>query len=202
MSQIGTYISDNKEWLFSGIGVLVISSILYLLKDKIFGTKTESVNTNSNANTINNNIVINSRDSREERKIKEEQEERRKDLTRILFVDDDTKFKTVSILKRAGWKNTISKKDIIDLDDNDAINSDIIFVDINGVGSELFNDQGLGLASALKKKYPEKKIVLYSAETTGDRFHSALREVDSCLSKNAEPYEFINLVENFASEIY
>ena len=59
--------------------------------------------------------------------------------------------------------------------------ADVIFVDINGVGLELSVDQGLGLASALKRKYPNKKIVIYSAETTGDRFHQALREVDFCL---------------------
>jgi hypothetical protein len=41
----------------------------------------------------------------------------------------------------------------------------------------------LGLASTLKQKIP-KKIVLYSAEITGDRFHKALQEVDSCLPKN------------------
>ena len=100
-----------------------------------------------------------------------------------------------AFLKKAGWKNTKSVKDITDLDDYKAKEADIIFVDINGVGKTLFEDQGLGLASALKKKYPEKKIVIYSSETKGDRFHKALREVDDCLSKDAEPYQFVNLIE-------
>jgi DNA-binding NtrC family response regulator len=120
-----------------------------------------------------------------------------KATTKILFIDDNhTEYKIVSILKKAGWTKTKSVKDITDLDSNLITESDIIFVDINGVGLELFEDQGLGLASALKKKYPQKKIVIYSAETTGDRFHDALRQVDHCLPKNADAYQFINLIEN------
>lgn len=124
-------------------------------------------------------------------------EESMKATTRILFVDDNhSEYKIVSILKKAGWIKTKSVRDITDLDSTSVNEADIIFVDINGVGLELFEDQGLGLASALKKKYPSKKIVIYSAETTGDRFHQALREVDHCLPKNADAYQFINLIEN------
>ena len=60
-----------------------------------------------------------------------------------------------------------------------------------------FHDEGLGLALAIKQKYPKKKVVIYSAETQGDRFHKALREADSFLAKNADPYEFQRLVEEF-----
>ena len=60
-----------------------------------------------------------------------------------------------------------------------------------------FNDEGLGLALAIKDKYPEKKVIIYSAETNGDRFHEALRKADSFLPKNADPYEFQRIVEEF-----
>lgn len=127
-----------------------------------------------------------------------EEDEKQKGQTRILFIDDNhTDFKMVSILKKSGWINTKSVKDVTDLDDPKVLEADVIFVDINGVGTTMFQDQGLGLASALKKKYHKKKIVLYSSETTGNRFHNALREVDSCLSKNAEPYQFVSLIESF-----
>jgi hypothetical protein len=43
--------------------------------------------------------------------------------------------------------------------------------------------------------------VLYSAEQHGNRFHPALRQVDAVLQKNAEPYEFINLLETFSKEL-
>lgn len=135
-------------------------------------------NQNTYSNTINN-------------------DENMKATTKILFIDDHhTEYKIVSILKKAGWTKTKSVKDITDLSSSVVLESDIIFVDINGVGLELFEDQGLGLASALKRKYPQKKIVIYSAETTGNRFHQALREVDHCLPKNADAYQFINLIEN------
>lgn len=129
-------------------------------------------------------------------------DEKSKLNVKILFIDDNhTDYKMVSILKKAGWTNTKAVKDIVDLDNHIILESDIIFVDINGVGTTMFEDQGLGLASALKSKHPKKKVVIYSAETTGDRFHKVLRQVDDCLAKNAEPYQFIDLVESLSKTI-
>ncbi len=190
-------IKENYEWLFSGLGVALFIFIANKLSNKNSKSrKVLSTNKISNNNNNTNKVIINNfGQSSKSEEITDEN--RKKDNTRILFIDDEhTKFKMVSILKKAGWRNTKSIKDITDLDDAKACESDIIFVDINGVGTTLFEDQGLGLASALKKKYPNKTIVLYSDETTGDRFHKALREVDDCLPKNAEPYQFINLIEN------
>jgi hypothetical protein len=125
--------------------------------------------------------------------------EKAKAEVRILFIDDNyTEYKMVSILKKSGWSSTRGIKDVTDLDTFSVREAEIIFVDINGVGKSMFADQGLGLALALKQRYPTKKIVIYSAETTGDRFHRALREVDECLPKNAEPYQFIDLVERLS----
>lgn len=169
----------------------------------------KKIENNSNANNTNN-IPINIINSFASNETKKEpnstntspNEDRLKLIIKILFVDDNhTEYKMVSILKRAGWINTKAIKDITDLDNNIVVESDIIFVDINGVGITMFEDQGLGLATALKNKYPKKKIVIYSAETLGNRFHKALRQVDDCLSKNAEPYQFIDLVENLSKSI-
>lgn len=129
----------------------------------------------------------------------EEQIRRIKDSTRIVFVDDDERFKVVKILKNSGWCNTSLVKDVGSLDDRAIFEADIFFVDIQGVGIKLgFKDEGLGLAAALKVKYPEKKLVIYSAEPKGERFHKALRMADDSLEKNADPYEFQLLVEQFA----
>lgn len=150
------------------------------------------------SNNINNSNTVNVIIGKEKESSNADIEDKQKSLTRLLFIDDNyTEFKIISILKKAGWVNTKAIKDVTDLDDSKLLEADIIFVDINGVGTTLFEDQGLGLASAIKQKYPSKKIILYSAETTGDRFHKALKEVDSCLPKNAEPFQFINLIENF-----
>ncbi len=187
-------IQENYEWLFSGFGVAVL---IFILKSFFNSETTKRSPKNTNKVVINNNI--NSSKDPNDKLGRRTKDDRIKEKTRILFVDDEhTKFKMVSILKKAGWKNTKSIKDITDLDDSRAKEADFIFVDINGVGTTLFEDQGLGLASALKKKYKNKIVVLYSDETTGDRFHRALREVDDCLPKNAEPYQFINLIESLS----
>lgn len=195
-------ITNNYEWIFSGVGVLIIGYIItFFLPNKNQKQDIPIINTpNSNTNTnsfVVNNIMGNT--NQIDKSSTENTDDRLKGKTKILFIDDNhTEYKMVSILKKSGWINTKSVKDVVDLDDPKVNEADIVFVDINGVGTTMFQDQGLGLASALKKKYESKKIILYSAEITGDRFHRALREVDGCLSKNAEPYQFINLIEEFA----
>lgn len=188
----------NYQWIFSGAGITILI-FLY----KAFGKKQKKAQIPILTNTISiNNSQYASAESKEINAFNAA-EDRLKLRTRILFIDDMySEYKMVSILKKAGWTNTKAIKDILDLDDQIVLDSDIIFVDINGVGVTLFEDQGLGLASALKNKYQKKKVILYSAETSGDRFHKALRQVDDCLAKNAEPYQFINLVESLAKEIY
>jgi hypothetical protein len=198
----GTIWAFNSNWEEEPIIIIIVSALEIIGFIILKGTKqTESLipvviqqpgnnlnNSNSVTFIVNKGTEISNTDSEEKQKV----------LTRLLFIDDNyTEFKIISILKKAGWINTKAIKDVTDLDDSKVIEADIIFVDINGVGTTLFKDQGLGLASALKKKYPLKKIILYSAETTGDRFHNALKEVDSCLPKNAEPFQFINLIESY-----
>jgi len=176
-------------------------------KKKNISSEKQSLIPIQNTNSISSPVTINNNfqppiDEDKRNMQKEERDERRKALIKILFVDDNySDYKMVSILKKAGWSNTKGIKDITDLDNTIVIESDIIFVDINGVGKTMFGDQGLGLATALKNKYPKKKIIIYSAETTGDRFHKALRQVDDCLSKNAEPYQFIDLIENLSKTV-
>jgi hypothetical protein len=131
-----------------------------------------------------------------------EELEKRKKLTNILFVDDDTKFKIIKILNVAGWVNTKIVKDIDNPDSEIVTKAHVLFIDINGVGQKMrFKDEGLGLANYLKKKYPEKKIIIYSTEPNGDRFHDAFRKVDDFLYKNADPIEFQEIIEQFSAEI-
>lgn len=126
----------------------------------------------------------------------------RKKLTNILFVDDDTKFKIIKILSVAGWINSNIVKDIENPDSEIVNTAHILFIDINGVGLKMqFKDEGLGLANYLKKKYPEKKVIIYSTEPNGDRFHEAFRNVDDFLYKNADPTEFQEIIEQFSAEI-
>lgn len=187
------WIIENKEWIFSGIGIAIFG-VLYKLfwSDK---TKSDTSTIKNIAQGNVNNVKIKIGEIRNGSKKPIPGQLNKEDL-QILFIDDE-KFKTVENLKNAGWINTKTIKDVTNLDCLDVKNSQVIFVDVNGVGEKLFpTDKGLGLAEALKKKYPEKYIVIYSAQEQGDRFHRALKVVDYTLSKNAEPYEFINVLEN------
>ena len=184
------FIYQNYEWLFSGIGVSIVGFIIYKFS---YNNKEKGFN-----NTININNTNDGKTS-ETIEYKAKNFLTRKEDVKILFIDDNHRdFKMVSILKKSGWENTKAIKDLNDLDDIKVKESHIIFVDINGVGTQLFEDEGLGLAVALKDKYKDKAIIIYSANTVGDRFDKKLKKVDETLAKNAEPYEFISLIEEYS----
>lgn len=116
----------------------------------------------------------------------------------ILFIDDE-RFENVSILKKAGWLNTKTIKDIKRIDAPDIQEADIVFVDINGVGAALFpKEQGLGVATQIKKTFPSKFVVVYSAQP--QLLHSSFTQVDAILPKNAEPYEYLSVLESFMDQ--
>ena len=109
---------------------------------------------------------------------------------RILFIDDQD-FSVPQILVTAGWKRAKRIADVDSLASPDVADAHIVFVDITGVGVKLrFSAQGLGLVSALKERYPQRRVVVYSAQRVGDRFHRGLSDADARLSKNADPFEF------------
>ncbi|MEV4781350.1 hypothetical protein [Burkholderia sp. LMU1-1-1.1] len=111
--------------------------------------------------------------------------------THILFVDDDRGFKIVGVLKKMGWENTKLVTDISSLEQGQLLAADVIFVDIQGVGRAMqYSDEGLGLSLAIKRRHPIKKVIIYSAEENGARFHEALQEADYSLPKTAEPIRF------------
>lgn len=199
------WLISNKEWFFSGAGIAALGAITFLFKN--FNSNTQATASVSQNNENKNNIEINIASSASSDTPIKKQEELRnnkmslsdyKNCTKILFIDDDARFKVVKILTRSGWVHTKLIKDCDTLDDNDVVDANILFIDVQGVGVSMgFSDEGLGLALAIKDKYKDKKVVIYSAETEGDRFHEALRKADSFLAKNADPYEFQRIVEEF-----
>jgi hypothetical protein len=192
------YLTSNKEWIFSGIGVVLLLGIYRFLMSR----KEESSTSLATTPVSNTNTTVVNVQSTPLQGTPDERGDNlgaAKERTRILFIDDDTTFSVVKILKQAGWTQTKIIKDVRSLDDPDIKTASIFFVDIQGVGKALkFADQGLGLARALKHKYPEKWLVIYSAEPKGDVFHQAFRIADDRISKTADPYEFQTIVETFA----
>jgi hypothetical protein len=195
-----SWIVDNKEWLFSGVGIAAFGYV-YSLFSKGRVTIDPEKNTATNTNTIE--INVGEKNHKQVEKTVNDKSHKKslseyKNETRILFVDDDARFKVAKILTQSGWVHTKLIKDCKTLDEHDVVEANLLFIDVQGVGVAMgFNDEGLGLALAIKEKYPEKKVIIYSAETKGDRFHEALRKADSFLPKNADPYEFQRIVEEF-----
>jgi PleD family two-component response regulator len=194
------------NWAFGGVGIAIVGYVLNLMKNSLFPSKEKSDKQQDLRQHTEQNVNLNIYNtSQGDEKVdsmaaaKPEDDEVKKNTTKILFIDDEIRFKVVKILQRAGWIHTKLIKDAESLDQLEIKEAKIIFVDIQGVGLELnFKEEGLGLASALKNKYPEKRIIIYSAEQKGDRFHQALREVDDFLQKDADPYQFQRIVEDFA----
>jgi len=189
MANIFEWLVDNCEWVFGGIGVLVLTTV-YSFFSKIWKTALTwlkfarlSLMHQSNQNVSEHEKIV-----------------RAKETTKILFIDDDTTFKVVQILKREGWKFTTIISDVSSLADSSLVEAHIVFVDINGVGKELgFKDDGLGLTLAIKQTYPNKHVIVYSAERRGNRFHEGLKAADDLLPKNAQPYEFQKIIEDFVN---
>jgi hypothetical protein len=134
---------------------------------------------------------------------REEVIELMKSRVHILFIDDDKKFSVVKNLKDGGWKLTKTVEDIKNVDVPAVKKSQIFFVDINGVGKLLNLDhEGLDLALMLKQRYPDKKVIIYSANKNSNAFHPAWNICDYRLEKNALPYQFQSLVETYSVELY
>jgi DNA-binding NarL/FixJ family response regulator len=196
------WLSENKQWVFSGVGVAFFSGLVVMARWLMQKNRTESSSSSQAMSMTNQNIVhVGSHVGTETCKSAVDANSL-KATTYILFIDDDQKFKVVDILKKSGWIYTRRTSDIGSIDDPLVQQAQILFIDIQGVGRRLqFRDEGLGLAAAIKDKYPAKKVVIYSAQTQGERFHDALRKADDFLPKNADPYEFQQLTERLAIAI-
>lgn len=128
-----------------------------------------------------------------------------KNIVKILFVDDQNVPKAKYLQEKDGWRNVQKINDIKSLSQAEVRDAHIIFIDIQGVGKSMeFQDEGLGLIVALKKTYPDKKIVMYSAESQGkiDAFHHAADVVDGRLRKGADMYDFSSTTERLAQEAF
>lgn len=122
---------------------------------------------------------------------------------RLVFIDD-IEFPVIDILKMSGWSNVIHLSDISSLDQCEVREANIIFLDIQGVGKNLCEKEGLGLISPLREKYPDKMIVVYSAEEGGNisAFNEDINKAHKRISRNVEPIEFQIKIERYVKEYY
>ena len=201
-----SWIVENKEWLFSGAGLTVLSIIGGFFFKRKSNKKDNKTTIQTASNNSNNNININvgatsaSPQSSETESQKESKVLYKSDV-RILFIDDQ-QFDIVQYLKGQGWKNTSRIPDAKTLDDPSIRQADIIFVDINGVGLKLrLRKQGRDLAVKIKRTYPEKKVILYSNEEKHDIFDKDIDILDDRISKKVDPYQFVEIVNKLMTTL-
>lgn len=207
----------NSDWDYEPCILLIISLIevlayfLFPKKENENMASTNNISNNSIAQTVNVNISSDNEVHTAKNNLMNENVENRDQLIElkknkigILFIDDDKNFSVVKILRDSGWKNTKTITDVKSLDIPQIKNSEIIFVDINGVGKILkLENEGLDLALMLKQKYTtEKRVIIYSANKNNNPFHEAWDKTDGKLEKNALPYQFLNMVENYSIDYY
>ncbi|WP_353146262.1 response regulator [Chryseobacterium sp.] len=209
----GIFWGYSSNWEYEPL-ILLLVSLAEIIAYIAIPKQTEpTTNPALNYGMVNQNVEVNvgnieSFTNREKNTIENEETnnlliEAKKNKLSILFIDDDKNFSIVKILKDSGWKKTKAITDVKSIDINYIQNSEIIFVDINGVGKILnLEHEGLDLALMIKQKYKSKKVIIYSANKTNNAFHSAWEVVDARLEKNALPYQFQNLVENFSKDFY
>lgn len=211
MEHFFNWLISNKEWLFSGLGITFLSVCIYVIKNIKNNDKKEDKQTLSQVN--NQNVTVNvAQPSTTLNMSKSEKKDNAtamtidgiKAQTNILFIDDDKKFKIVSILRKAGWKNTsfFPNPDVTDINAEKIRNAHIIFVDIKGVGTTMYDNEGLDLVVDLKKKYPEKKVVMYSSVQEHSVFHEAIKLADDRISKNSQPAIFVSAIEKLSEDIW
>lgn len=121
-----------------------------------------------------------------------------KSVSQILFIDDDKMPSVIKPLRKSGWLYIKKIGDTANLDAPEIRNANIIFVDIIGVGKALqFKNEGVGLAAAIKRRYPKKGVVIYSATPEHKLFDPDLDILDGRLEKFAEPIQFSNMIEKY-----
>lgn len=118
----------------------------------------------------------------------------------ILFVDDE-EFPIVKSLENAGWTVKLVS-DLSNLQDENVVRANIIFVDYKGVGKNLSQtDEGLGIIKAIKDTYGKRKrVILYSGHTSFSLGHR-LEWADGLMPKNSQTYEFITRIESELKKI-
>lgn len=113
----------------------------------------------------------------------------------ILFIDDDPEYKIDKILQKMGFRHVEKISDVTSVELTEIKQAEILFIDYNNVGKEVFGEkEGLGAALAIKKHYPSKKIVVYSGFP--HMYDNDLKQLDGLISKNSAPEQIRATIED------
>jgi len=124
-----------------------------------------------------------------------------KELTKVLIIDDEEPEDIREYLTKEGWKNYYLP-DLDTLSNKRLEECHIICIDIMGVGLKLQCDNGMGLVKYIKRRFPEKKIILYSSFTSQNIFDEALDYVDKRIRKQSSLLPFSSAIEELSNTTF
>ena len=120
----------------------------------------------------------------------------------LLFIDDEDFSTKISIIRDAGW-NVNQVKEVSNIDSQEIVSSDIIFIDYIGVGKILTpKEEGIGLLKCIKKKYQSKFIIFLSGHAGYIPGHEVHSIADAWIDKHADSFVYIDQIEDAAIKIY
>lgn len=112
--------------------------------------------------------------------------------TDVLIIDDED-FPAIESLKRQNF-NITQKSDIDLLKDVEPY--DIILCDVRGVGKNFGSEYGGAYISReIKKNYPEKTVIIYSAQDSSMNYQQFYEYADSRVPKGATIDEWISILD-------
>ncbi len=123
--------------------------------------------------------------------------EQLKKHTKVLIIDDEEPKDLREFLKREGWK-TNYLEDLDAFTNRKLVESQIICIDIMGVGKKLHVENGMELVKCIKDRYPEKKVILYSSVSKQDIFSDAIDFVDRRLRKESSLVPFVTAIQEMS----
>ncbi len=116
-----------------------------------------------------------------------------------VLVIDDSEFPPKENLERSGFK--IKQWD--DIEDLKTVEAyDLILCDIEGVGKKINpKDQGGAVIKQIRKLYPHKYIIAYSARTFGTQFNDFFSFADETVSKDKDISDWCDTLDSAMEEL-
>jgi hypothetical protein len=116
-----------------------------------------------------------------------------------IIVIDDRDFDYLSLFQRDGY--VIEKwNDIDDLPKLESGYFDIILLDIQGVGKEQSQEQGLGILRHLRQVCPTQIIIAYSCADFSLKYQDFFNLADSVLAKSEDYVQFKRTIDTLLSQ--
>lgn len=117
---------------------------------------------------------------------------------KILFIDDEGF--DIEPLKKIGFLDVNKVYEYTKIEDYEKY--DIIFCDINGIGKEINEKyQGAALAIIIKRTYPDKIVIIFSAKQQYLDMHEYSKYVDEIKAKNIQISDLAALLDKYIKKL-